>query len=83
MEPTINTNITIENYRKVLEAELDSVRKENLNLKIVLSQLQEDIRNLEEDFQEAQRQLRSHDQEKTSSVPLKLVKSETPINDEL
>lgn len=41
------TNITIEVYRKVIEAEIQAVRSENLNLKVVIAQLQEDKTMLE------------------------------------
>ncbi len=41
------TNITIEVYRKVVEAEIQLLRSENLNLKVVIAQLQEDKTMLE------------------------------------
>lgn len=79
METRQNTNINLENYRKVVEAELELLRRENLNLKIVNYQLQEDISLLEEDFKQAQKKIRevSNDSNREKSVPLHVVKNES------
>lgn len=74
------TNINLENYRKVMEAELELVRKENLNLKIVNCQLSEDLSLLEVDFQQAQKRLKELSNGTEKSVPLRVVKEESHIN---
>lgn len=43
-----DTNISIEVYRKVVESEIQTLRVENLNLKVVIAQLQQDKKELED-----------------------------------
>jgi hypothetical protein len=42
------TNISIDIYRKVIESEIQNLRVENLNLKVVIAQLQQDKKELED-----------------------------------
>lgn len=51
---TEGTNISLEIYRKVVEAEIQALRSENLNLKVVIAQLQEDNKELGETLKMAQ-----------------------------
>jgi hypothetical protein len=81
MEPKTNTQINLETYQKVVEAELATLRRDNLNLKIVNCQLQEDLSALIEDFEAAQKQLEQMNNDKVqASVPLHVVK-DTHINE--
>jgi hypothetical protein len=43
-----DTNISIDIYRKVIESEIQNLRVENLNLKVVIAQLQQDKKELED-----------------------------------
>lgn len=82
MEPQANTQIDLETYQKVVEAELTSLRRDNLNLKIVNYQLQEDLKAMEEELKTTQRQLQETNSGKEKpSAPLRMVREATHINE--